>query len=64
MLWFKGCPKCGGDLQQEPVRFGEYIACTQCGHYVGELGARRLRSGQPHVGRTGAHVRVPGRMAS
>jgi hypothetical protein len=44
MLWLKGCPKCGGDLQDADDKFGPYIACIQCGFNASELEMRWLRS--------------------
>lgn len=31
MYWMKMCPRCRGDLYQEETRFGQYVACLQCG---------------------------------
>jgi hypothetical protein len=37
MFWLKGCPKCIiGDLYQDKDRYGTYIACLQCSHYLTE----------------------------
>lgn len=37
MFWFKCCPKCNkGDLYQGKDRYGNYIACLQCGYYLTE----------------------------
>ena len=36
MLWFKECPRCGGDLYPDWDRYGSYIACLQCGYYLTE----------------------------
>ena len=32
MLDIKGCQRCHGDLYAVQDRFGEYVACLQCGH--------------------------------
>ena len=32
MIWFKGCPKCGGDLEEERDWYGRSVLCVQCGH--------------------------------
>ena len=70
MMWLKGCPKCRGDLFEEPTiglhAAARSISCLQCGHTLTEreeasltlkkspAGAARAR-----VGPTGA----PGRVA-
>ncbi len=30
--WLKQCPRCGGDLREEPDVYREYIHCLQCGY--------------------------------
>ena len=30
--WLKQCPRCRGDLREEPDIFGEYIQCLRCGY--------------------------------
>lgn len=51
MFWFKSCPKCNtGDLYTGQERFGRYIACLQCGHYLTEAvqpGQVQRQSGAP-----------------
>jgi hypothetical protein len=47
MMWLKGCPRCQGDLYEEPavgahsvaVRF---VSCLQCGHSLSEQEELRL----------------------
>ena len=34
MLWFKLCPRCGGDLHHDRDIYGNYVACLQCGYYL------------------------------
>ena len=39
MMWLKGCPKCQGDLFEEPsiglhAAVSRYISCLQCGHVL------------------------------
>ena len=41
MMWLKGCPKCRGDLFEEPAiglhtAASRYISCLQCGHVLTE----------------------------
>jgi hypothetical protein len=36
MFWFKSCPRCRGDLYEGKDIYGRYVACLQCGHYLGE----------------------------
>lgn len=31
MMWFRSCPKCGGDLSASADIYGSYIQCVQCG---------------------------------
>jgi len=31
MIYFKACPKCGGDLTDERDIYGKYLRCQQCG---------------------------------
>ena len=35
-MLLKGCPRCGGTLNSQKDRYGEYLSCFQCGqHYEG-----------------------------
>jgi len=36
MFWLKCCPRCDGDVYQSTDRYGEYLACLQCGRYLTE----------------------------
>ena len=36
MFYFKGCPKCRGDLQERSDIYGRYISCMQCSHDLTE----------------------------
>ena len=36
MFWFKGCPKCRGDLYGNSDVYGSYVACLQCARYLSE----------------------------
>ena len=31
MTFFKGCPKCHGDIVERDDVFGKYLICLQCG---------------------------------
>ena len=31
MIWFKGCPRCSGDLYDDHDGYGRFVTCTQCG---------------------------------
>ena len=33
MLTLKSCPRCHGDMQEEPDLHGRYRACVQCGYH-------------------------------
>ena len=32
MIYFKGCPKCGGDLCSREDQYGKFLNCLQCGY--------------------------------
>ena len=32
MMYFKGCPKCNGDLYAGEDVHGRYVSCIQCGY--------------------------------
>ena len=36
MFWLKSCPRCKGDLYENKDIYGRYVACFQCGHFLGE----------------------------
>ncbi len=42
MFWFKGCPKCHGDLYRDNDSYGPYVACLQCSHYLSEAEEAQL----------------------
>jgi hypothetical protein len=47
-MWLKGCPKCRGDLFEEPAIgprsiAGSLVICLQCGHLLSDDEERRLR---------------------
>ena len=44
MLYFKGCLKCRGDLQEGSDVYGRYISCLQCSHYLTEDEEAQLRN--------------------
>ena len=31
MFWFKGCPRCSGDLYKDHDQYGTFVSCVQCG---------------------------------
>ncbi len=31
MFWFKGCPRCNGDLYRDRDQYGDFVTCAQCG---------------------------------
>ena len=31
MIWFKGCPRCTGDLYHDRDQYGHFVTCAQCG---------------------------------
>ena len=31
MFWFKGCPRCSGDLFKDHDQYGIFLSCVQCG---------------------------------
>lgn len=43
MFWLKSCPRCRGDLYEGQDMYGRYMACLQCGHYLGEAEKPILR---------------------
>ena len=44
MFWFKGCPKCHGDLYRDSDVYGSYVVCFQCSHYLTVAEEARLGS--------------------
>ncbi len=48
MIYFKGCPKCKGDLYLEEDFYGSFFKCFQCGHLID------LEVHQPGVAKTAA----------
>ena len=42
MFWFKGCPKCHGDLYSNSDVYGSYAACLQCSRYLTETEEAQL----------------------
>lgn len=40
MIWLKGCPRCGGDLFEEPIESEPDIKCLQCSRILNQ--AQRL----------------------
>jgi hypothetical protein len=54
MFWLKSCPRCRGDLYEGKDVYGRYVACLQCGHYLGEAEELLLR----YLPRRGTEVRA------
>ncbi len=42
MLWFKACPKCGGDLHFESDIYGSFVHCLQCSYELSDVQVQRL----------------------
>ena len=34
MIYFKGCPRCRGDMYLTSDQYGRYVECLQCGYEV------------------------------
>lgn len=54
MMWLKGCPKCRGDLYEEPAIgarsvASRYISCLQCGHTLSDQEELALRPPGPQL---------------
>lgn len=43
MFWFKSCSRCNGDLYEGNDVHGRYVACLQCGDYLGPTDEAVLR---------------------
>ena len=43
MFWTKRCPRCRGDLYGDRDHYGSFVACVQCGYYLGEAEELVLR---------------------
>jgi hypothetical protein len=51
-MWLKACPRCRGDLYEEPTvgatsLVGRYVSCLQCGYLLAETEERALPSSRP-----------------
>lgn len=51
MMWLKGCPKCRGDLFEEPAigarsQAFNTVTCLQCGYQLSDQEERRMRAVQ------------------
>ena len=52
MLYFKGCPRCSGDLMEEDDVFGPYTLCINCGYVMypkAESGGHLAKSSGPAI---------------
>ena len=43
MFWFKGCPRCLGDVHEDSDKYSPYSSCVQCGHYLSQAEEARLK---------------------
>ena len=53
MFWFKGCPKCHGDLYTDKDVYGSYVVCFQCSRYL-------TRDEEAHINSSGAQPEQAG----
>ena len=44
MMYFKGCPKCDGDLYAGEDIHGQYVSCIQCGYLRDETPVDSMES--------------------
>jgi hypothetical protein len=54
MMWLKGCPKCRGDLYEEPAvgarsTTSRYVGCLQCGYCLSEQEETGLQRPLPRL---------------
>ncbi len=61
MMWLKDCPKCRGDLFEEPAIglhgvASRYISCLQCGHVLTDREEACLETWKPPT--RSARVRI------
>ncbi|GEM_PF-410347 len=45
MIWFKACPRCGGEISVEKDAYGTYLSCLQCGYCLSKEEAAALVEG-------------------
>lgn len=60
-LWLKECPKCLGDLYEEPAIgrhyvVSHYLTCLQCGYELNDAQEQDLRRERQAVAPHGARV--------
>jgi hypothetical protein len=61
MMWFKGCPTCGGDLIEDHAEQPPEITCLQCARPLNGAQLLSLKARTVpirHLGRLGVPVRV------
>ena len=46
MIYFKGCPRCHGDINLAEDMFGKYLNCLQCGYMRDLAELKRLDSAE------------------
>lgn len=44
MFWLNSCLRCQGDLSGKADRYGGFVHCLQCGHYLTEAEEANLRA--------------------
>jgi hypothetical protein len=52
MMWLKGCPRCHGDLYEEPALgarsvASRFVSCLQCGYLLSDQEERALQGASP-----------------
>jgi hypothetical protein len=47
MIWFKSCPRCGGDLYEELAIWGREIKCLQCSRALDDRHPLMMRGRAP-----------------
>ena len=60
MIYFKGCPRCHGDLYLKEDIFSKYLSCLQCGYLkdIMELASPKSDDGREAVGNAGRELQA------
>ena len=48
MFWLQSCLRCHGDLSENEDKYGGFIYCMQCGHYLTESEEANLKVAAAH----------------
>ena len=48
MFWLQSCLRCHGDLSANADKYGGFIYCMQCGHYLTEAEEANLKAAAAH----------------